>query len=147
VLRGRDDAVEEAVAHAAALGVLVVASAGNDGGSAASYPASYAGVIGVVGVDQNDRPYAWSTRGAWAGLAAPGCAVVAAAGGRATNFCGSSAAAPVVSGLAGLLLSARAPRERVAALLLASGVAGTGGVVAAAGRVDAARLAAALRAN
>ena len=55
VLKGRDDAVEQAVAYAIARGALVVASAGNDGGSAASYPAAYGGVIGVVGVDQ-ERP-------------------------------------------------------------------------------------------
>ena len=144
MLKGRDDAVEQAVAHAIARGAVVVASAGNDGGSAASYPAAYGGVIGVVGVDQNDRPYSWSTRGAWAGLSAPGCAVVADAGARATNFCGSSAAAPVVSGLAALLLSAGTPRDRVAPLLLGAAVAGDD-AVASAGRVDAVRLAAALR--
>jgi thermitase len=144
VLKGRDDAVEQAVAHAIARGAVLVASAGNDGGSAASYPASYGGVIGVVGVDPNDRPYPWSTRGAWAGLSAPGCAVVADAGGRATNFCGSSAAAPVVSGLAALLLSAGTPRDRVAPLLVAAAVRGDG-TVASAGRVDAIGLSAGLR--
>ena len=144
VLKGRDDAVEQAVAYAIARGALVVASAGNDGGSAASCPAAYHGVIGVVGVDRNDRPYSWSTRGAWAGLSAPGCAVVADAGARATNFCGSSAAAPVVSGLAALVLSSGTQRNRVAPLLLATAVGGDG-TVAAAGRVDAVRLAAALR--
>ena len=143
VLKGRDDAVEQAVAYAIARGALVVASAGNDGGNAALYPASYRGVLGVVGVDQKDRPYAWSTRGAWAGLSAPGCAVVADAGARATNFCGSSAAAPVVSGLAALLLSAGAPRNRVAPLLLSAAVRGDGAVTSA-GRVDAVKLAAAL---
>jgi subtilisin family serine protease len=143
VLNGRDDAVEHAVAHALAVGSLVVASAGNDGGTTASYPASYPGVISVVGVDEHDRPYAWSTRGAWASVSAPGCSVVAAAGGAETNFCGSSAAAPVVSGLAALLLSVGIPRDRVTTMLLASGVR-SDGAVASGGRVNAARIAAAL---
>jgi thermitase len=143
VLKGRDDAVEQAVAHAVAVGAVVVASAGNDGGVAASYPASYPGVLGVVGVDQQDRPYAWSSRGPWAALSAPGCAVVGAAGGGAANFCGSSAAAPVVSGLAALLLAAGTPYGRVGTILAGSGT-GADVPVASGGRVDAARIAAAL---
>lgn len=143
VLGGEDTAVEQAVAYARARGVVVVASAGNDGGTRATYPSSYPGVIGVVAVDPADEPYAWSTRGAWATVSAPGCAVVGAAGGGAADFCGSSAAAPFVAGLAGLLLSSGIPSDRVASLLADSSTR-PGGGIALGGRVDAGRLAAAL---
>ena len=86
VLKGRDDAVEQAVATRRPRWRSGGGVRGERRRNAASYPASYHGVISVVGVDEKDRPYAWSTRGAWAGLSAPGCAVVADAGaGRRTS--------------------------------------------------------------
>ncbi|HEY6960696.1 MAG TPA: S8 family serine peptidase [Gaiellaceae bacterium] len=140
VLNEPDAGVAAAIANAEARGVLVVAAAGNDGGTAPTYPAAYPGVVSVVGVDDADHPYPWATRGSWATLAAPGCATVADASGGAAAFCGSSAAAPVVSGLAGLVWNKFGSAEAVRAALVASAAPLDGGV-ASAGRVDAARLA------
>lgn len=142
VLSGPDAAVAAAIADAEAHGALVVAAAGNDGGTGPTYPAAYPGVVSVVAVDENDRPYSWSSHGSWATLAAPGCATIADAAGRPQQFCGSSAAAPVVSGLAGLLWSAGfSSADRVRAALSAA-VTPVGRDVAGVGRVDAGALAA-----
>ena len=45
--------LEEAVNYAASKGVIVIASAGNDGNSNLNYPAAYDCVVGVGAVDQN----------------------------------------------------------------------------------------------
>lgn len=144
VLSGPDAAVADAVAYAQARGALVVAAAGNDGGTAPTYPAAYPGVIGVVAVDPNDYLYPWSTHGAWATFAAPGCATVADASGGASDFCGSSAATPVVSGLAGLLWSSGLASADAVRAALVAGAVPVDGSVASGGRVDAALLAARL---
>jgi thermitase len=141
VLSGPDPAVEAAVAYAQAQGVLVVAAAGNDGGTSPTYPAAYSGVLGVVAVDAQDQLYPWSTHGPWAAFAAPGCATVGAAGGGQEEFCGSSAAAPLVSGLAGLLWSSGLSSAAAVRTALAAAAVPVDGSVAAGGRVDARLLA------
>jgi thermitase len=144
VLDGPDPAVRDAVAYAQAHGALVVAAAGNTGGVDPTYPAAYPGVLGVVAVDEKGAPYEWARHGSWAALAAPGCVPVADAGGGASAFCGSSAAAPVVAGLAALAWSAGASSPAAARRALESSAHRL--VDAAAyGRVDARALAAALR--
>jgi len=144
VLTGPDAGVADAIADAELHGVLVVAAAGNDGSGNATYPASYPGVISVVGVDPGDHLYSWSTHGAWATVAAPGCATVADGSGGASDFCGSSAAAPVVSGLAGLLWSSGLGSAAAVRAALTAATVPVDGQVAGGGRVDAALLAARL---
>ena len=144
VLTGPDDGVAAAIADAQARGALVVAAAGNDGGTAATYPAAYPGVVGVVALDEAGRLYPWSTHGPWAAFAAPGCATVEGAGGSESEFCGSSAAAPVVSGLAGLLWSSGLGSADAVRAALTAAAAPVDGSVAGVGRVDAAALAARL---
>lgn len=96
-----------AVQYARDRGVVVVASAGNDGNTRPFYPASYPGVIGVVASNTADRPYSWSNRGSQFELAAPGCLWTTKTGKTYGNFCGTSASAPLVAGVIGLLRSAR----------------------------------------
>lgn len=132
------DAVGAAVAYARAKGAVVVAAAGNDGLDEAFYPAGYEGVVSVAGVDQNGALHPWSDFGSGVTIAAPGCA--------ASGFCGTSAAAPFVSGVAGLAFSLR---PSLTPAQLASAMAASGDPLAdasatRAGRVDAARLLAAL---
>lgn len=54
------------------LGLVVVASAGNQGSSLPSYPASYDGVISVSAIDAQRRLAPYSNRGMRIDLAAPG---------------------------------------------------------------------------
>jgi len=145
VLTATDPTVGAAVEYAEERGVIVVAAAGNDGSANPTYPAAFPGVIGVVATDAADQAYSWATHGSWTTLAAPGCTTVGDATGAATQFCGSSAAAPLVSGLVGLLWSAgiRSPTEIRAALT--SGSAPLDGSITSGGRVDATSLAARLR--
>jgi subtilisin family serine protease len=97
----------DAVAYAVGKGVVLVAAAGNESSSTPFYPAAYPGVISVAGSDAGDRPYPWSNFGSWVKVAAPGCNRTTARGGGYTTFCGTSSAAPMVSGLAGLALAAQ----------------------------------------
>jgi subtilisin family serine protease len=99
-----DLTVAEAARYAHVHGALVVAAAGNDSASLPDYPAALPGVVSVSASDPDDRLYGFSNSGAT--LAAPGENSTTAAGGGYERFLGTSSAAPVVSGIAGLVLSA-----------------------------------------
>ncbi len=98
-------ALQSAVYYAHSRGVVLVAAAGNSGTTTQTYPAAYPEVLGVAGSDPNDALYAWSTYGAWVKLAAPGCNYTTGRSGWFGSFCGTSAAAPAIAGIAGLALS------------------------------------------
>jgi subtilisin family serine protease len=87
-------------------GVVVVASAGNDGSSVPQYPAASAGVLSVASVDAADARSAFSNHG-WVDVAAPGEAVVSTypSSGFA-EWDGTSMAAPLVAGQSALLVAA-----------------------------------------
>ncbi len=109
---GQDSPVlDTAIAAAIAQGVTVVIAAGNSGASdpgAAGYPAAASpDAIRVAGLDARNALYGWSNRGSSVDIAAPGDAAAAMTHG--TFFLGlqgTSVAAPVVAGVAGLMLSA-----------------------------------------
>lgn len=98
---GGSTALRAAVAYALRRDVLVVAAAGNAADTRPAYPAAYAGVVGVAAADADGRLYDWSSRGSWVDLAAPGCATLPA-GESLAAACGTSFAAPLVSGIAAL---------------------------------------------
>ena len=102
---GSDPSLAAAIAYAAQKGVLVLTSAGNTAGSGYTYPAADPGAYAVAGTNKYDRLSAWSTRGSWIHLAAPGCQLALSVTGEGVEPCGSSVSAPAVAGIAGLMLS------------------------------------------
>jgi type VII secretion-associated serine protease mycosin len=103
-----------AVRHAVEHGAVVVAAVGNtgetgvgNGANQAAYPAAYPGVIGVAGVDADDKRVSTSTEGAFVDVAAPGLRIAgpSPAGGGYLFAAegGTSFAAAYVSGVAALI--------------------------------------------
>ncbi|HEX9696526.1 MAG TPA: S8 family serine peptidase [Actinomycetota bacterium] len=84
---------------------LIVAAAGNNTGSAPFYPGSYPETMSVAGTNDADSYASCSNHNANVSVAAPAQRVVSldVGGGTVAPPCGTSAAAPQVSGLAALL--------------------------------------------
>ncbi|GHD43458.1 type VII secretion-associated serine protease mycosin [Streptomyces galbus] len=105
-----DARLEQAVHHALAQQVVVVASAGNDGlgGNAKpTYPASYEGVLAVASSDRNNERAPFSQSGDFVDVAAPGVDMVSTVpGGGHCSDNGTSFSAPYVAAVAALLRSA-----------------------------------------
>ncbi len=145
--------VQDAITAAESAGVPVIVAAGNSGG-AVENPGNCLDAIPVGATDSNNSIASFSSRGpelAARGLVAPGVSLVTTdQGGGTASATGTSFAAPMVSGLAALILSAK-PTFSVAQIsaalrggadsigVSALGVAGTLGNVAGAGRMNAYR--------
>ncbi|HEU0225636.1 MAG TPA: S8 family serine peptidase [Steroidobacteraceae bacterium] len=101
-----------------ARGHLLVAAVGNDGPAAPPlYPAAYAEVVGVTGVDANDRVLPEACRGEHVDFAAPGAGIRAAQpGGGFAQVRGTSFATPIVAGLLAGALPAPDPAQARQAL-------------------------------
>jgi cell wall-associated protease len=94
----------DAVGYAQSRGVLVVAAAGNGPApdlTVPRYPAALPGVVSVGASDGQDAMYDFSFRGSWVQVTAPGC-MFESDELASDNPCGTSFAAPVVSGILGL---------------------------------------------
>ena len=104
--------LEDAVNHALAKGVVIVAAAGNSGRSV-GYPAAYPGVIAVSATDDKDNIARFSSRGPQVAIGAPGVAVTQQTvcnGGKDKcevfgTFNGTSMASPHVAGVAAMVES------------------------------------------
>ncbi len=102
-----DPELAAAVRYAVDADVVVIAAAGNSGlYNVREYPAGYPGVISVGATDGKDQAYPFSNYGDWVTLAAPGLAWMTARDGEPDQAYGTSMSAPLVAGVAGLVLSA-----------------------------------------
>ncbi|MFP8952286.1 S8 family peptidase [Natrialbaceae archaeon A-arb3/5] len=98
--------LENACEYAFEQGCLLVGGAGNNGG-AVQYPAAYDSVIAVSALDADNSLSSFSNRGSQIELAAPGRRVLSTdLNDSYTRVSGTSMATPIVSGVAGLVLSA-----------------------------------------
>jgi Subtilase family/Bacterial Ig domain len=98
---------QSAIDYAWSKGAVLVAAAGNSSSSTPEYPAAYNNVIGVTATLQDDSLASFSDYGSWVSLAAPGCSLYTTYNsGSYAAACGTSMAAPVVSGVAGLVIAA-----------------------------------------
>jgi subtilisin family serine protease len=111
----RNQVVEAVVESVVRRGFVIVAAVGNDGPAAAPlYPAAYAGVVGVTGVDARGRALVEAERGPQVMFAAAGIANAAAGENGVASVRGTSFAAPIVAGL--IAERMRAPGDGAAAL-------------------------------
>ncbi len=136
---GASAELTSAIGYATGKGAIVVAAAGNSGTTTQFYPAADPRAVSVAATTVADQRYSWSNFGSWVSVAAPGCNVAPVLSGGYGNFCGTSSAAPLVSGLIALELSAQpsaTPQQMEQALI--SAVRPLPGVVQY-GRIDAGR--------
>ncbi|MFB4311933.1 S8 family serine peptidase [Actinomadura sp. GTD37] len=99
---------ESAIKYALAKGVVLIASAGNDGSGAnrKNFPAAYPGVIAVGALDQRLRLWKDSNRRSNAAICAPGVDIVSAdASNGYVVGTGTSASSAMVAGVAALVRS------------------------------------------
>lgn len=86
--------------------VLVIGAAGNNNNDIAFYPGSFKYVLNVAGTDINDVKWTGSTYGTTVDVSAPGDAIYSTwLGSGFTNSGGTSMAAPITAGLAGIVWS------------------------------------------
>lgn len=99
------DAVALAISNAIAAGVIVVTITHNDGAGTIRFPGSLPACITVGATSNDDSRATFSNYGPEIDLVAPGAGIVTFSNTTAQYWSGTSFAAPLVSGLCGLLAS------------------------------------------
>ena len=96
----------EAVNYAWSQGAILIAAAGNKGGSEPSYPAYYVNCLAVAGTNKNNTLALLSSHGDWVDVAAPGFNIYSELPQNQYGYkTGTSAAGAHVSGVAALVFS------------------------------------------
>jgi len=96
----------EAVNYAWSQGAILIAAAGNKGGSEPSYPAYYVNCLAVAGTNKNNSLALLSSYGDWVDVAAPGFNIYSELPQNRYGYkTGTSAAGAHVSGVAALVFS------------------------------------------
>lgn len=105
----KEPLISALVEKAFALGIILVAAAGNDGPQGPPrYPAALDKVIGVSAIDIHDQLYGSANRGPYIDLVAPGVEILSTVpGGKFNVSTGTSMAASHVSGVVALILEKR----------------------------------------
>ncbi len=103
---GDDELFEEAINGAVAAGAVCISAAGNNNNADAYYPSDYEACISVISTTSEDTRSSFSNYGSAKDISAPGSSIKATYfdGGYKT-YSGTSMAAPVISGVAALMLS------------------------------------------
>lgn len=87
-------------------GTLLVAAAGNEDTLTQEYPAAFPDAVAVAAVDSALKKNSFSNFGRWVDISAPGSQLLSTVpGGFLERKSGTSMAAPIVSGVAGLMLA------------------------------------------
>ncbi|RUU15360.1 peptidase S8 [Mesorhizobium sp. M7A.T.Ca.TU.009.01.3.2] len=108
----KNDLLGVACRNARALGMVLVAAAGNNGPKAPyGYPAAFDGVIAVTATDAKDGLMPQANRGAYVFISAPGVEMVAPSGAGSDVVTGTSFAAAIVSGAIANLIHAAPDRS------------------------------------
>ncbi|MEP6565857.1 MAG: S8 family serine peptidase [Mesorhizobium sp.] len=108
----KNDLLGTACRNARALGIVLVAAAGNNGPKAPyGYPAAFDGVIAVTATDAKDGLMPQANRGAYVFISAPGVEMVAPSGAGSDVVTGTSFAAAIVSGAVANLIHAAPDRS------------------------------------
>jgi hypothetical protein len=116
-------AEQEIVNEVLRLGSLIVGGAGNDNQETAFYPASYSGVMSVAALVQDSTKATYSNIHGTIDIAAPGSFIYSTILGNGYGYSsGTSMAAPIVTGVAGLVKSLHPEysAEQIAGVLKAS---------------------------
>ena len=110
---------ENIINYAIANDVSIVAAAGNNGNTAAFYPAAYKGILGVGVTDPEDSLVSMSGLGSHVDIMAPGQESITTGNfGSYGSFCCTSGSAPIVSAAVGLVRSRRPELDALQALEL-----------------------------
>ena len=105
-IREASSRLEQAVRYAWDHDVLIVAAAGNDGGSSPVYPAAYDSSLAVAATDPDDSLAQLSNHADWVDVAAPGADIYSTLPDNEYGYkSGTSFACAYVSGIAALLYS------------------------------------------
>ncbi|RJP66410.1 MAG: T9SS C-terminal target domain-containing protein [Ignavibacteriales bacterium] len=100
--------LKDVINYAYNKGVILIASAGNDGKNILHYPSGYSEVLSVGASTKEDYIANFSNYGSTIDLIAPGSEIFTTAIGNGyTSIAGTSAAAPFVSGVAALIKSVK----------------------------------------